>query len=186
MGVKEGLLALLADEPKHGYQLKLDLETATGSGVSVNIGQVYSTLQRLERDGLVEATDDGDASRIVYAISTSGRAALKQWGDRPESLAAGRDELSIKILLAIYTGSLDPIQVVATQRRETMGVLQDYTRLRSSDDSGDIAWQLHLDRLIYNAEAELKWLDRVEERLPEPAPVLSTASEDEPMIEEVV
>lgn len=186
MGIKEGLLALLADEPKHGYQLKLDLETATGSGVSVNVGQVYSTLQRLERDGLVEAIDDGDASRIVYAIAGAGRAALKEWGDRPESLAAGRDELSIKILLAIYTGSLDPLQVVATQRRETMGVLQDYTRLRSGDDSGDIAWQLHLDRLIYNAEAELRWLDRVEERLPERPQGRSTMPVDDPMIEEVV
>lgn len=166
MGIKEGLLALLATGSQHGYQLKLDLETATGNGTSVNIGQVYTTLQRLERDGLVVSDGETDDSRVTYAITSDGREVLETWGDRPESLAAGRDELSIKILLSIYTNSLDPYRVVATQRRSTMGQLQDYTQLKSRDRGDDLAWQLHLDRLIYNAEAELRWLDKVEERLP--------------------
>lgn len=172
MGIKEGLLALLATGPKHGYQLKVELEAATGNGMVVNVGQVYTTLQRLERDGLVGSGGETDDSRVVYTITPSGRGELKAWGDRPESLAAGRDELSIKVLLSIYTNVLDPAEVIATQRSETMGQLQDYTSLKLADSGDDLAWQLHLDRLIFNAEAELKWLDRVEQRLPGVTPQL--------------
>jgi len=165
MGIKEGLLALLATEPMYGYQLKSQLENATGNGVDLNIGQVYSTLQRMERDGLVEPGVEDEEGRVVYSITDQGRATLARWGDRPESLAQGRDELSIKVLLSIHTSALDPNRVIEVQRRETMGLLQHYVQLRSSSEDQDLAWQLHLDRLIYNAEAELRWLDRVEERL---------------------
>lgn len=166
MGVKEGLLALLADGPRHGYQLKLDLEAATGAGISVNVGQVYSTLQRLERDGLVIAGDSDQEGRIVYEATSSGREAVERWATDPEDLAtAGRDEVSIKVLLSMFADPLDPNTVIEAQRRATMGLLQDLTRLRARDGAEDLAWQLHLDRLMYSAEAELKWLDRVEERL---------------------
>lgn len=166
MGVKEGLLALLGDGPRHGYQLKLDLEAATGDGISVNVGQVYSTLQRLERDGLVNAGHSDDEGRIVYEVTPAGREAVAQWATDPEDLAsAGRDEVSIKVLLSMFANPLDPHTVIDAQRRATMGLLQDLTRLRARDNEEDLAWQLHLDRLMYSAEAELKWLDRVEERL---------------------
>ncbi|MGH3649468.1 MAG: PadR family transcriptional regulator [Acidimicrobiia bacterium] len=166
MGVKEGLLALLGDGPRHGYQLKLDLEAATGEGVTVNVGQIYSTLQRLERDGLVEQGSGDHEGRIVYEVTPAGREAVARWAADPEDLAAaGRDEISIKVLLSLFIGGLDPHQVIEAQRRATMGLLQDLTRLRTGDEGGDLAWQLHLDRLMYSAEAELKWLDRVEERL---------------------
>jgi DNA-binding PadR family transcriptional regulator len=166
VGVKEGLLALLADGPRHGYQLKLDLEAATGAGVSVNVGQVYSTLQRLERDGLVKAGDSDQEGRIVYEATPSGREEVARWATEPEDLAtAGRDEVSIKVLLSMFADPLDPNTVIDAQRRATMGLLQDLTRLRARDGEEDLAWQLHLDRLMYSAEAELKWLDRVEERL---------------------
>jgi DNA-binding PadR family transcriptional regulator len=186
MGIREGMLALLAREPKHGYQLKLDLEEATASGVVVNIGQIYSTLQRLERDGLVLGGDQGDDDgRVVYTITDEGREELEVWGDRPEALTAGRDELSIKILIALYARTIDPHRVVSAQRSQTMRALQDYTRLRLEDGGRDVAWQLHLDRLIYNAEAELKWLDRVEERLPTTGEEESDGAGATPM-EEVV
>lgn len=166
MGIKEGLLALLADGPKHGYQLKLDLQAATGDGISINVGQVYSTLQRLERDLLIESGGKDDEGREVYQIRSEGVDALRAWVSRPEDLAAaGRDEISIKVLIALFTESLDPSEVIESQRRATMGLLQDFTQLRARDDNEDLAWQLHLDRLMYSAEAELKWLDRVEERL---------------------
>lgn len=166
MAIKEGLLALLADGPKHGYQLKLDLEAATGDGISVNVGQVYTTLQRLERDGLVEGGTGDTDGRIVYRITPRGDAVLEEWVSTAEDLAAaGRDEISIKVLLSIYTDHLDPQAVTRRQRTATMGLLQDLTQLRAADRGDDLAWQLHLDRLMYSAEAELKWLDRVEERL---------------------
>lgn len=166
MGIKEGLLALLADGPRHGYQLKLDLEAATGDAVTVNVGQVYTTLHRLERDGLVEDGGNDTEGRAVYRITKHGVATVREWVSKPEDLAAaGRDEISIKVLLALFSPGLDPHQVIETQRRATMGLLQDLTQLRARDNDADLAWQLHLDRLMYSAEAELKWLDRVEERL---------------------
>lgn len=166
MGIREGLLALLAEEPKHGYQLKLDLEAATGDSLSINVGQVYSTLQRLERDGLIVSRGKDADGREVHAITAAGRETLSKWALDPVDLAAaGRDEISLKILIALYTKRLDPREIIDSQRSSTMSLLQDFTRLRARDREGDLAWQLHLDRLMYSAEAELKWLDRVEERI---------------------
>lgn len=166
MGVKEGLLALLGDGPRHGYQLKLDLETATGDSISINVGQIYSTLQRLERDGLIEGGGKDSDGRDVYRITEKGRESLAGWAIEAVDLAAaGRDEVSLKVLIALSSDGLDPWAVIEHQRRFTMGLLQDLTQLRSRDVDSDLAWQLHLDRLMYSAEAELKWLDRVEERL---------------------
>lgn len=168
MGIKESLLALLADEPRHGYQLKLDLQTATGDAVVVNVGQVYTTLQRLERDGLVTGGKPDGEGRLEYSITDEGKTVLREWVMTPEDLAAGgRDAISIKVLVALFTHELDPEQVIEVQRTATMGLLQDLTHLRAKDNGSDLAWQLHLDRLMYAAEAELKWLDRVESRLHE-------------------
>lgn len=179
MGIKEGLLALLAEGPRYGYQLKLDLEAASGDAININVGQVYTTLRRLERDGLVSTGRTDDDGRAVYEITSDGVSVMRDWVSNPEDLAAaGRDEISLKVLLALYTEGLDPAQVIETQRRSTMGLLQDFTQLRVQDSDADLAWQLHLDRLMYSAEAELKWLDRVEERLKDakPASVSRTTS----------
>ncbi|HEX6220714.1 MAG TPA: PadR family transcriptional regulator [Acidimicrobiia bacterium] len=172
MGIKEGLLALLADGPRHGYQLKLDLEAATGDAISINVGQVYTTLQRLERDGLVRSGAHDNEGRAIYEITSTGVEVVREWVSSPENLAAaGRDEISIKVLLSLFTEGLSPTEVIENQRRSTMGLLQDFTQLRAQDNDADLAWQLHLDRLMYSAEAELKWLDRVEERLKKAKPV---------------
>jgi len=168
LGIKESLLALLASEPRHGYQLKLDLQNATADAVVVNVGQVYTTLQRLERDGLVTGGTHDKDGRLEYSITASGKELLKEWVMTPEDLAAGgRDGISIKVLIALYTNELNPEQVISVQRSATMALLQDLTLLRAKDTESDLAWQLHLDRLMYSAEAELKWLDRVESRLNE-------------------
>jgi DNA-binding PadR family transcriptional regulator len=148
--------------------LKLDLQDATADAVVVNVGQVYTTLQRLERDGLVSGAVPDSEGRLEYTITEQGRALLEDWVLTPEHLAAaGRDAISIKVLIALYTSELDPEQVVSVQRAATMALLQDLTQLRAKDTESDLAWQLHLDRLMYSAEAELKWLDRVESRLAE-------------------
>ena len=166
MGVKEGLLALLATGPRHGYQLKVEFEAATGDAWPLNVGQVYTTLQRLERDGLVEVDSTDDEGRIAYRATAGGREALASWWRTPvERTVANRDEISMKLLLAMAAGVIDPQAVVDVQRTATMGALQDYTRLRADTDDADVAWHLHLDRLVIRAEAELKWLDRVEARL---------------------
>lgn len=186
MGIKEGLLALLADEPKHGYQLKLDLEAATGDSFSINVGQIYSTLQRLERDGLILGGERDADGREIYGVTESGREALARWAMEAVDLAAaGRDEVSLKVLIAMSTAGLDPSSVIDHQRRFTMGLLQDLTQLRSREIDSDLAWQLHLDRLMYSAEAELKWLDRVEERLKTAKPVKTRSRAVSPVEEGV-
>ena len=111
MSVRYGLLALLEEAPSHGYHLKTAFERRTGGNWALNIGQVYTTIQRLERDGLVEAVD-GHATaaddRREYRITPTGRAQLGEWFDNPVVLEApARDELTIKVLLAVAAGDID-------------------------------------------------------------------------------
>ncbi|MBW3664609.1 MAG: PadR family transcriptional regulator [Actinobacteria bacterium] len=164
MSVKDGLLALLNGEAKHGYQLKVDFESSTGGAWTINIGQVYTSLQRLERDGLVELAED-DGERKSYRLTEAGREHLESWLLGPVDRSTDtRDEVVMKILLAASTDAGDPLAVIAAQRTATMGALQTYTRQKASDE-GDLAWLVHLDRLILRCRAELDWLDLVEERL---------------------
>ena len=168
MGIREGLLLLLAEEPKHGYRLKTEFEAATGQAWPLNIGQVYTTLGRLERDGLVllDATDP--EGRKIYRITKAGRAEMHEWlGQAVDRKLSARDELSMKILLAVASEHTDPIVVVGVQRAATMTALQDLHRLKQDTDPADLAWLLHLDRMILQSESELRWLDMVEDRLPE-------------------
>lgn len=172
MGIKEGLLCLLARGDAHGYQLKSDLETTTGDTWQVNIGQIYTTLQRLERDGFVASTISNGDGRVVYTITDRGRDAAREWMQSPVSLAAaGRDEISLKVLMSLASGVEDPRRVIEKQRGSTMTLLQDYTNLKGDGQAeDDLAWLLHLDRLILSAEAELRWLERVEARLEDLGP----------------
>ena len=166
MGIKEGLLTLLASGPMHGYQLKLDFEAATGEAWPLNIGQVYTTLQRLERDDLVSVVETDDEGRVISGITEQGLVELSEWMENPvERSVANRDDVSMKLLLAMSSGVVDPSKVISIQRQSTMAAIQDFTRLKSRTDPGDLPWLLHVDRLILRAEAELRWLDRVEARL---------------------
>ena len=169
MSVRHGLLALLAEGPSYGYQLRTRLETRTGGTWPLNIGQVYTTLSRLERDGLVEATEaDGQAT---YRITAAGRAAVADWFAGPvERPAPARDELAIKLALAVGSPTVDVRRVLQAQRSATRQGLQELTRLRAgADDDADLAWTLVLDALVFQAEAELRWLDHCETRLATPA-----------------
>lgn len=165
MGLKKGLLCLLAAGENHGYELKNQLESTTADTWQVNIGQVYTTLQRMERDGLV-VHRNAEEGRVVYSLTDQGHDAARQWMEMPVDLAvAGRDEISLKILMAIRSGIEDPRRVVERQRGSTMSLIQDYTALRAEDSEAEFGWLLYLDRLIFSAEAELRWLDKVESRL---------------------
>lgn len=168
MSIRQGILAMLAEGPRHGYQLRVDFEERTGQTWPLNIGQVYTTLSRLERDGLVIAMDGVDDSHKRYAITDQGRADLASWfatpvhrEDRP------RDELAIKLAMAAELPGTDLHAVVQAQRTDTMRALQDYTRLRRRHDESDegMSWPIVLDSLIFATEAEIRWLDACEERL---------------------
>jgi DNA-binding PadR family transcriptional regulator len=164
--VKHGLLALLERGPMYGYQLRSEFEASTGSTWPLNIGQVYTTLSRLERDGLVEAGDE-EEGRVTYRITDAGRAEVAQWFSTPvNGESRPRDELAIKLAMALTTPGVDAHRVIQTQRTATLRSLQDLTRLKAgADEVADAAWLLVLESMIFRAEAEVRWLDHCEVRI---------------------
>ena len=177
MSIRRGLLALLAQEPMYGAQLRSEFESRTGGTWPLNVGQVYTTLARLERDGLVEAAGGADdEGRIDYRLTDMGRVEVERWWAAPVDRGdTPRDELVIKLALAVTVPGVDVQRLVQTQRTATLRHLQDLTKLKraTSDEAGgrgpdqrnELAWLLVLDNLVYAAEAEIRWLDHVESRL---------------------
>jgi DNA-binding PadR family transcriptional regulator len=166
MSVKHSLLALLAEEPTHGYQLKSSFEQRTGGAWPLNIGQVYTTLSRLERDGLV-AEVDRDGDRVTYRITDAGRSMLDAWYAAPIITdPPPRDELAIKLLLGVAADDVDVVDLLQRQRTATLEQLQRYTlHKRRADPATELPFVLLLDSLILKAEAEIRWLDLCEQRL---------------------
>ena len=165
MSVRNGLLTLLLQRPMYGYQLRQEFESSTGATWPLNIGQVYTTLARLERDGLVAAEDSGDDTQRVYSLSPAGRDEVRRWFATPvRHRSPPRDELAIKLALAVHTPGIDVAAVVQAQRHATVRALQEYTRAREAARE-DLPWLLVADSLIFAAEAEIRWLDHCETRL---------------------
>ncbi|MBO4210473.1 PadR family transcriptional regulator, partial [Micromonospora echinofusca] len=164
MSIRHGLLALLERGQMYGYQLRAAFEESTGATWPLNIGQVYTTLGRLERDGLVLALPENEGGQRPYEITDAGRAELALWFATPISRTdRPRDELAIKLALALTTPGVDVRAVVQSQRTATMRALQEFGRLKRVDDRpDDLAWRLVLDAMMFQAEAELRWLDHCE------------------------
>lgn len=172
MSIRYGLLSLLARGPCYGSQLRADFESRTGSTWPLNIGQVYTTLGRLERDELIVPEGGANTKQQLYAITEAGRAELAGWYERPvDRTQPSRDELSIKLAMAINTPGIDITALIQAQRRHTLQALQDYTRLKARalaatpSSRDEIAWLLVLEQLIFQAEAETRWLDHCETRI---------------------
>jgi DNA-binding PadR family transcriptional regulator len=181
MSVKHGLLALLERGPRYGYQLRAEFEQATGGTWPLNIGQVYTTLSRLERAGLVRALPESDGGQRPYEITDAGRGEITLWFATPISKDdRPRNELTIKLALALTTPGVDVRAVVQTQRSATMRMLQEYTRLKAgADGPADLPWRLVLEAMVFQAEAEVRWLDHCETSLlrHRPLPPPETMSE---------
>jgi DNA-binding PadR family transcriptional regulator len=171
MSVRQALLALLEQGPMYGYQLRTEFERRTGATWPLNVGQVYTTLTRLERDGLVAESGADAEGHVVYRVTDAGREEVATWFTTPvERTQPPRDELAIKLALAVTVPGVDVGTVIQQQRSATMAALQDYTRLKrgrpaNPQDSADMAWSLVLDSLVFAAEAEIRWLDHCEARL---------------------
>ncbi|GHG20988.1 PadR family transcriptional regulator [Streptomyces zaomyceticus] len=176
MSIRHGLLALLERGPRYGSQLRTEFESRTGSTWPLNVGQVYTTLSRLERDGMVAQGGEDAAGHALYAITDSGRTELRTWFGKPvDRTSPARDELAIKLAMAVGAPSVDIRDVIQSQRRHTVKAMQDYTRLKAQAlvavESGgarerdDVAWLLVLEQLIFQTEAEARWLDHCESRL---------------------
>ena len=166
MSIKHGILALLRERTGYGYQLRAAFEETTGSTWPVNIGQVYTTLGRLERDGLVVKNGEDAEGHVVYAITASGAAELADWFARPITLNdRPRDELAMKLALAVTVPGVDVAALVQLQRTHAQTTLQELTRRKLRATGPHLAWSLVLEAQIFQAEAEIRWLDHVEEQV---------------------
>jgi DNA-binding PadR family transcriptional regulator len=166
LSLKYGVMGLLAEEPLHGYEVKNRFEAMLGGTWEVNIGQVYTTLQRLERDGLVRPVGErGDRGKLVYELSDRGREALDGWLGQPESGPQElREEIYVKLLLAarLANGDLGPL--LGRQKRAYLQRLRDLNRL---EDRARKDGRKDLARLVRGAllhtEADIKWIDELSE-----------------------
>ncbi|MBN9105586.1 MAG: PadR family transcriptional regulator [Propionibacteriaceae bacterium] len=167
MSIKHGLLALLSEGPAYGAALKADFEQRTGNTWPVNVGQVYTTLDRLQRDALVAADDPDAEGRIRYRLTDDGRTELDRWWRTPvDRQATPREELVIKLALAVDSPGIDSSAVAQAQRSATMHRLQQLTRLKTSIDvATDFAWLMVVEHQLFAAEAEIRWLDQLEASL---------------------
>ncbi|WP_449061417.1 PadR family transcriptional regulator [Planomonospora algeriensis] len=160
MAIRQGLLALLSQGPRYGYQLRSEFEASTGAIWPLNIGQVYTTLSRLERDGLVAPGEQDAQGRVVYTITEAGRAEMERWLSTPVARSdRPRDELVVKLAMAVAAGA-DPRPVIRAQRTATMRALQELTRAMAGAEGP--AQRLVLDSMVFQAEAEQRWLDHCE------------------------
>jgi DNA-binding PadR family transcriptional regulator len=167
MAVREGLLSLLQPGPRYGYQLKTEFEAVTGGVWKLNVGQVYTTLDRLERDGFV-VVDVSEADQKSYSLTAAGREELGSWWEAiPAADPPPRDELMLKVLMAIETNRDHALAVITRQRTALFGLLQRHRRQPTvvPTDSESLAARLVTDALVVRAEADLRWLDLCESRL---------------------
>jgi DNA-binding PadR family transcriptional regulator len=182
MSVRHALLALLSEGPKYGLQLRDEFVARTGDVWPLNVGQVYTTLQRLERDGLVESDDTADPGpQKGYRITAEGAGELADWLRTPPDLSAPpRDELVIKVLVALRVPGMDVREVIQVHRRYLVELMQQWTRLKEDEAEYDLGLALVVDAELFRLDAVVRWLDTADGRLkraavegPRPAPVLA-------------
>jgi DNA-binding PadR family transcriptional regulator len=180
MSVPHALLALLSEEPKYGLRLQSEFESRTGEVWPLNVGQVYTTLQRLERDGLVETDDDaGDRARKRYRVTPAGARELEDWLRTPPDLVPPpRDELVIKVLVALQVPGADIQQILQVHRRHVIEVMQRYTQVKAVAQEDDVPLALVADAELFRLEAIVRWLDAAEIRLKQrPAETRASAAD---------
>ncbi|MBV9204180.1 MAG: helix-turn-helix transcriptional regulator [Actinobacteria bacterium] len=167
MSVRHALLALLAEGPGYGLQLREQFEARTGEVWPLNVGQVYTTLQRLERDGLVESDDAGaDGPQKGYRITSGGRDELAAWLRTPPDLASPpRDELVMKVLVALRLPGTDVRDVIQVHRRYLVELMQRWTRIKETEAGSDLNLALVLDAELFRLDAVVRWLDAADGRV---------------------
>ena len=174
MSVRHALLALLSEGPKYGLQLRHEFEARTGEVWPLNVGQVYTTLQRLERDGFVVSDGTAEGPQKGYRITDDGSHELITWLRTPPPEAQPpRDELLIKVLVAVQVPGVDVDEVIQAHRRHLIEQMQRYTAIKAAADEDDVALALVVDAELVRTEAAVRWLDTAETRLrrgPRPKP----------------
>jgi len=167
MSIRHALLALLSEGPKYGLQLREEFEARTGEVWPLNVGQVYTTLQRLERDGFVESDDEADSgAQKGFRITAGGAEELAQWLRMPPDLGSPpRDELVIKVLIAVRLPDVDVHEVIQTHRRYLVELMQQWTHLKEEEGDLDMGLALVVDAELFRLDSVVRWLDAADGRL---------------------
>ena len=167
MSVRHAMLALLSEGPKYGLQLREEFEARTGEIWPLNVGQVYTTLQRLERDGLVESDGTGgEGPQKGFRITAEGEQELARWLNTPPDLSSPpRDELVMKVLVALRVPSADVYAVIQAHRRYLVELMQQWTRIREDDPESDLNMTLAVDAELFRLDSVVRWLDAAEARV---------------------
>jgi DNA-binding PadR family transcriptional regulator len=167
MSVRHALLALLSEGPKYGWQLREEFEARTGEVWPLNVGQVYTTLQRLERDGLVESEGTGaEGPQKGFRITAEGEQELARWLRTPPDLnSPPRDELVMKVLVAMHVPSADVHAVIQAHRRHLVELMQRWTRIREDETAGNLSTLLAVDAELFRLDSVVRWLDAAEARV---------------------
>ena len=173
MSVRHAILGLLAQHPRHGYELRAAFSAVVGGDENWDVkpAQIYTTLNRLEEAGLVRQQSieqDGGPEKRIYTVTELGLTTLSEWfngGIPPEHQ---RDEFFVKLMTGLVSGAADPTRIIQIQRSLLYKELHAATTLRESyDPHSEIAQILLLDKSIMHLEADLRWLDITEMRLEE-------------------
>ena len=165
MSIRHALLALLSEGPKYGLQLRLEFESRTGEVWPLNVGQVYTTSQRLERDVFVES-DGSDGPQNVFSITPTGADELGVWlRTPPDVVLPPRDELVMKVLVAIDVPGVDVPELLQVHRRHMVEAMQEYTHLKGEMADGEVELGLVVDSELFRIEAIVRWLDAADARL---------------------
>ena len=183
MSVPHALLALLSEGPKYGMRLQNEFQSRTGEVWPLNVGQVYTTLQRLERDGLVETDDrEGERSRKQYRITPTGERELGEWLRTPPDLVPPpRDELVIKVLVAMQAPGTDVHEILQVHRRHVIEIMQRYTQIKAAAAEDELPLTLVADAEIFRLEAIIRWLDTADVRLKQGQSLAPPAVADIPL-----
>jgi len=171
VSVRHAALALLAEGPKYGLKLRQEFEERTGEVWPLNVGQVYTTLQRLERDGLVESDDvAADGAQKSFRMTDAGHDELDAWLRTPPDMSSPpRDELVIKVLVARRLPGVDVHELLQVHRRHVVQLMQQYTRLKAYEGE-DVGVALVVDAELFRLDAVVRWLDAADARLRRPGP----------------
>ncbi len=167
MSIATTFLGLLEGGPRHGYDLKRSYDERFGRDKPLAYGQVYATLARLLKHGLVtvEAVEPGEGpERKRYAITPDGVADVERWLSQPEPPDAYlHSTLFQKVVLSVLTGR-PAHELLDTQRREHLRVMRELTQRKLT---GDLADKLICDHALFHLEADLRWLEATAQRLDE-------------------
>ena len=165
--MRELFLALLAGDRGHGYELKQALQQEFGDLLpALNAGQIYTTLARLERDGLVagESVAGDNRRKRVYELTEAGRTALARWIQTPVPGTRLKDEFFMKLVIVTSARLAEPRTLIEGQRREYLQSLRDLDALLAANGKG-VGAELLVEGAVLHLKADLEWLDLIEQRL---------------------